>query len=374
MKLPQLNVLPQSREVTDVFGGYNHNLRIGNGEFYDMRNMTSDHFPSLSPRTQRGVYTISGNPVTNAQGLIEKDALCYVQNGNFVINGFTVPMELDNEPKTMVSMGAYVIILPDKKYINTINYEDRGNIEAEAETVGTVHFSLCKVDGTDYGYVSGETEPGSKDDNTLWLDTSSSPHTLKQYSESNKAWVSIPTTYIKIQCNDWGADAELGLQKSFKEGDGVMISGITADGLTDLNNTMVLWEVGKDYIVVTGFIGEVDNQTDKVKIERRMPAMDFLIESENRLWGCRYGEDINGNVVNEIYASKLGDFKNWHCYAGISTDSYAATVGTDGVFTGAITHMGYPLFFKENYLHKVYGNYPANYQIQTTACMLLRLP
>ena len=53
---------------------------------------------------------------------------------------------------------------------------------------------------------------------------------------------------------------------------------------------------------------------------------------------------------------------------GLSTDSYAATVGTDGQFTGAITHLGYPIFFKENCMHKVYGNYPANYQINTTTC------
>jgi hypothetical protein len=53
---------------------------------------------------------------------------------------------------------------------------------------------------------------------------------------------------------------------------------------------------------------------------------------------------------------------------GLSTDSYAASVGTDGQFTGAITHMGYPLFFKENFMHKIYGNYPSNFQIQTTAC------
>jgi hypothetical protein len=73
-------------------------------------------------------------------------------------------------------------------------------------------------------------------------------------------------------------------------------------------------------------------------------------------------------VVNEIYASKLGDFKNWNCFMGVSTDSYAASCGTDGQFTGAITHMGYPLFFKENCVHKVYGNYPSNFQIQATAC------
>ena len=53
---------------------------------------------------------------------------------------------------------------------------------------------------------------------------------------------------------------------------------------------------------------------------------------------------------------------------GVATDSYAASCGTEGPFTGATTLMGYPLFFKENCVHKVYGNYPANYQIQTTAC------
>ena len=39
MKLPELIELSTSREMVDVFGGYNHNLRIGEGEFYDMTNL-----------------------------------------------------------------------------------------------------------------------------------------------------------------------------------------------------------------------------------------------------------------------------------------------------------------------------------------------
>ena len=138
-----------------------------------------------------------------------------------------------------------------------------------------------------------------------------------------------------------------------------------------LNNTMVIWACGDDYIVVVGILDAVIAQEASqgaITVERKMPIMDFVIESENRLWGCRYGVNANGEVVNEIYASKLGDFRNWNCFMGISTDSYAASCGTDGQFTGAITHLGYPLFFKENCVHKVYGNYPANFQIQTTAC------
>ena len=50
------------------------------------------------------------------------------------------------------------------------------------------------------------------------------------------------------------------------------------------------------------------------------------------------------------------------------SDSYAVSVGTDGRFTGAITHLGYPLFFKEGCIHKIYGSLPGEYSINTTMC------
>ena len=176
-------------------------------------------------------------------------------------------------------------------------------------------------------------------------------------------WISIATTYIKISAT--------GIGSKFNKEDGVTISGIVSDKLKDLNNTMVIWAKGDDYIVVVGILDEVTTQTaaqGAVKVERRMPNMDYIVESGNRLWGCRYGEAVNGDFVNEIYACKLGDFRNWNCFMSVSTDSYAASCGTDGAFTGAITFLGSPLFFKENCVHKVYGNYPANFQIQDTAC------
>jgi hypothetical protein len=76
----------------------------------------------------------------------------------------------------------------------------------------------------------------------------------------------------------------------------------------------------------------------------------------------------NGKVVNEIRACKLGDFRNWSCFMGLSTDSYTASIGTDGVWTGAISQKGYPVFFKENCIHRVSGTQPSSYQITTTMC------
>ena len=364
MDYPKLKVLKTTRQMVDTFRGYNHNLRIGDGEFFDMKNMTSDYYPVLSPRGKRGFYVKPASP----QGLIAKDAICYVDGRDFVMGEYRIGMDLsvaaEDCPKQLISMGAYVIIMPDKKYINTMDITDFGSIEASFTTTTDVSFELCTITGDVYSDTTISPDaPADPVNLDYWIDTSSTPHTLKQYSASSGTWVSVATTYIKISAT--------GIGKAFSQYDGVTISGVLDASLQSLNANMVIWAKGDDFIVVVGILDAVTSQKvadGAIKVERRMPNMDFVIESENRLWGCRYGTARNGEVVNEIYASKLGDFKNWNCFMSLSTDSYAASCGTDGQFTGAITHLGYPLFFKETCVHKVYGNYPANFQIQTTAC------
>ena len=350
--------------MIDVFRGYNHNLRIGNGEFYDMKNLSSNDYPVLSPRERRGIYKTPSLP----QGMIAKDSLCYVDGGDFIIGEERIPMGLTVErdadgniiPKNLISMGAYVIIMPDKRYINTSDPTDHGSIEASVTTSEPVSFTLCTLEGADYENVRVQNNaPANPKNMDYWLDTSGTPHSLKQYSSTSAMWVSIATTYIKISA--------LGIGVPFEVNDGVTISGIKNEALADLNSTMIIWAKGDNYIVVTGILSEVTTQDEPITVTRQMPNLDFVIESENRLWGCRYGKALNGDMVNEIYASKLDDFKNWNCFMGISTDSYSVTVGSDGPFTGAIAFRGSPLFFKEGCMHKLYGNYPP-YQVLTTAC------
>ena len=375
MRYPKLRVTESSRQMVETFKGYNHNLRIGDGEFFDMKNMTSDYYPVLSPRKQRGVYASPNSP----NGLISKDALCYVDGRNFVFNKKSYDMGLTDEPKQLISMGAYVIIWPDKKYFNTQEEGDFGNIEAffQLQEGQSATYEMCKLDGTVYtGAYAGASPPDPKEVK-LWIDTSSTPHVLKQYSESNAVWVQIPTTYIKISAP--------GIASNFKQYDAVKITGFPNEEntkqLAELEGvTFPLWEAyhdpgtkdraegTNDFIVIVGLLDKTVTYETELRLERTMPVMDFVIESGNRLFGCHYGVAANGEVVNEIYASKLGDFRNWNCFMQISTDSWVGGVGSDGQFTGAISHKGYPLFFKENCVHKVYGNYPANFQIQTTEC------
>lgn len=357
MEYPTLKVKQKYRQMEDAFLGYNHNLRIQDGEFFEMKNMTSDYYPILSPRNKRGIYKEG----VSANGIIAKDALCYVDGSTFYINEYPVDMGLNEEPKQLISMGAYVIIMPDKKYINTANVSDYGNIEAEFTTNGKTTISLCKLDGSAYGeYPASPNEPLEPKNLDLWVDTSTEPHALKQYSESAGMWVSIATTYAKI--------SHPGIGIAFEKFDGIEISGLEGTGASSLNGAAVIWEKDDDYIVVDGILDTVVEIDSPITISRKMPKMDFVIECKNRLWGCRYGTANNGEIVNEIYSSKLGDFKNWNCVLNISTDSWVGSVGTDGQFTGAIAHMGYPMFFKENVLHKVYINGTGTHSVQDTAC------
>ena len=363
MRYPQLQELPTTREMVDVFRGYNHNLRISNGEFFNMKNMTSDFYPVLSPRGKRGVYAKPASP----QALIAKEALCYVDGTDFVIGEKRINMGLStaavDNPKRLVNMGAYVIILPDKKYINTANTEDRGDIESKVVTDGDVTFTLCRADSTYYEIQYTQTEaPENPTNTTMWLDTSVTPNALKQWSESSNMWVGVATTYVKIQYP--------GIGKAFNVHDGITISGLKelSAQLAALEGAAIVYDKSDDHIVVVGILNKVETVSTPLTFARTMPVMDYITESNNRLWGCRYGLDDNGELVNRLYACKLGDFKNWNCYMGLSTDSYYANVGSDGYFTGAITHLGYPCFWKENILHKVFGNIPAEFSVQDTAC------
>ena len=83
MKYPRLSVASTSREMVDVFAGYNHNLKIGTGEFYETKNLTTKYYPMLANRPARGIY----RSLSAGQGLIEKDALCWVEDGTLYVNG-----------------------------------------------------------------------------------------------------------------------------------------------------------------------------------------------------------------------------------------------------------------------------------------------
>lgn len=463
----------------NMFMGYNHNPIINDGEFYEMQNMTSDHYPLLAPRKKREsvlalptddyksitlVHTTkyesdivstsihyTFNEVTvdgelklkwlmsslnvfdslqltirfsNDNGLvseriidiepytdIEMEITPEASKVQFIVDGvFTDPSSFDPDDietyvydcalqeqiptirgmlvkdnklayfikqnlyydgevydfsdyigtddmstnVQLITMGAYIYIFPLNLYINTQDTDDMGRLDAVMEDTGEVTYTLCRADGTGYDATASATEPEDPSNGDYWLDTTQTG--LYVWSEYNKSWNPVLTTYIAITFPN--ADPS----DYFAEGDAVYLN----TKYEDINNGSVIQAVGEDYIVVTGIMDsstDTETFTGKIKVERRVPKFDYACVSQNRMWACYKGEDANGKVLNEIYASKLGDPKNWYCYEGSSSDSYAVSLGDDGDFTGAVSYQGMPTFFKENKIYKIYGSYPAQYQL-----------
>ncbi len=372
MYLPKLDNIQSSRESATEFRGYNHTHRVSGKEFYDMKNMSGRNYPALSPRVQRGK-----NGPANVLGLHAADKLYWVSEVyksdmsgtygalfcNVRIHPATSPetyawkeltneqvFTLSTEPKTMINMGAKILIWPDKVIYDTANNQFE-YLENKVTTSGNINLQLCKVDATDYQtYTTSDTAPSDPTDGQLWMNTSVTPHVLMQYSVLYLSWQSIPTTYIKM--------SKTGIGVGFKEYDAVTISGASN---SILNGDFILYGVTDDYIVITGTLDQAGTESSAVTIERKVPDMDFLCEHNNRIWGC-------SSSKHEIYACKLGDPTNWNYFTDQATASYSATIGSTGDFTGCISHGGYVLFFKENEVITLHGNKPSNFQLDYARC------
>src|SRR5699024_8904402 len=126
---------------------------------------------------------------------------------------------------------------------------------------------------------------------------------------------------------------------------------VSGTGGEELEGILLLEEATENEVVVTGLMARGKVISGQVKLDRDVPDLVLATELNNRLWGVEEGSQ-------ELLACKLGDPTNWHVFAGVSTDSYAVNVGSDGPFTGMCSFLGYALFFKEGWIHKLYGTKP----------------
>lgn len=312
MKLPSMRYADGITKGQQVqFGGLNHNLGAGDGELWDMRNLTGDYYPLLATRPRRLLYrSMSGAP----GGLFDWDGLCWVDGTGFYYGGVHKGNVTEGQ-KVFASLGAYIVIFPDKAWYNTLT-DEFGSLEAAWS-------------GTRLTFTNGLL-----------------------FEEEAKA--------NTVQC------AGVNWADYFKPGDAVTIEGCTKH--PENNKTPVIREIDGDKLYFYEYIFTLDGEdavtpyteTGALSIKRTVPDMDFLCENENRLWGCK---------GDTIYASKPGDIFNWNVFDGLDSDSYATDTGSAGSFTACISYLGYPVFFKEEYIYKVYGSIPSNFEVMKSATL-----
>lgn len=400
-----------------VFGGYHHRPVIDRGEWYDMKNLTSDDYPLLSVRKAREAYAaIDGSTTQDCVALHSRSDHPVVIDGHGTIlcHGHTLAGLLTTEdgaipaallPKKTVSIGAMCVIFPDKVWFNAVKLAS-GDTMTQGADYGSLENETRVKKGT-AGYVGGETvrftpvyrsnagflaysadritysdsPPQNPTNGVYWCDTGGDTAALWVYSEAQGCWSPVLSAYLQITAVNTD-DEPISIGAGFRTGDGIEISGLLGHNvqaaeaspvrsqIEALNGAHVLVDCADNRLVIEGCVGAALTSAVNASIDtdivfsRTVPQMDYVVECGNRLWGCKYGL-VNGERVNELYASKLGDFKNWSAYSGISTDSYAASRGAEGEFTGAAVLNDTPLFFREHSFEKVYPAADGGHRVRT---------
>ena len=391
MLLTNRTGVKNTRDLLRAFGGLNETYGCTEAEYSGGMNFSARDFPALSTRLPRrrlqelaglnGMYHLNGLLTVCGQDLVYTPDEAPAQP-------FTVKNAVADSRKTMVGIGTKILIFPDKVAFDTADGSAAPLGAAWEAGSLSVSFAPCDASGNTYEVKDkGTKEPEHPQDGQLFLKLNepdkpySAENTLEVYSEASGNWTVIPLDYCLVTAEGIGAEfrvwdtvtltgtgAEQAGQWAGLDGDRI-VYGVTettlrlrADpggehfyGRLVHNGSSVVW------VSMDGTQREEYFPAEGVKVERRVPDLEYLTECDNRVWGCSSSENV-------IYACKLGDPTNWFSYRGIAADSYAVTVGSDGAFTGAATCMGYALFFKENTLHKLYGSKPSDFQLSSLRC------
>ena len=391
MLLTNRTGVKNTRDLLRAFGGLNETYGCTEAEYSGGMNFSARDFPALSTRLPRrrlqelaglnGMYHLNGLLTVCGQNLVYTPDEAPAQP-------VTVKNAVADSRKTMVGIGTKILIFPDKVAFDTADGSAAPLGAAWEAGSLSVSFAPCDASGNTYEVKDkGTKEPEHPQDGQLFLKLNepdkpySAENTLEVYSEASGNWTVIPLDYCLVTAEGIGAEfrvwdtvtltgtgAEQAGQWAGLDGDRI-VYGVTettlrlrADpggehfyGRLVHNGSSVVWAS------MDGTQREEHFPAEGVKVERRVPDLEYLTECDNRVWGCSSSENV-------IYACKLGDPTNWFSYRGIAADSYAVTVGSDGAFTGAATCMGYALFFKENTLHKLYGSKPSDFQLSSLRC------
>ena len=328
---------PSSRiRSASTFGGINRANGTPLGEWDRLNGFDLTAYPALRTCLPYAYSDIvSSSEITGYT--YRNGILVYTTAEGIYLNGkgtLTAIPGLSADDKTLVNIGAYIVILPDWSLINTADAENPVTMAKGAVLTGDL-----------LEYNQNQTKPTVSIYKLFYVDAPTAEVTASGLAVGDS--VKLSWTYGKRKMSKQLTINNIGIESYTG-------SGMTSIGFdtSDMPNTMWFYTEGRamDQFRVPRITGAT--------IQRVMPDLDYVVEYNNRLWGC-------SSKNHEIYCSKLGEPLSWGAYSGISTDSWAATVGTDGDFTGACVFNGCVLFFKEDCVHSVYGTKASNFTITT---------
>lgn len=356
MELVQMQHTMAKRKQTQVqFNGYCHTASCSEGQIWDEGNISGRAFPYIRPTRERAAFD---SACLNA--LFAHDAMGWVKGTQLFYDGHLVG-EVEDSPKTIVPMGNRIVIWPDKVVLN-VSYK-RLDVYADLDALKAAVSEPKEFDAYGVGtmlpyeiYVWNGSE---------WVSNGKELEPMEVSHTFNDVRFKCGT-YKEVEADANTLDFKVDVDNlGFKEGDAVTISGCTIH--PENNKTAIIREIVDDEIrfyencfVLDGEDGLDSYTEEEITISRTVPDLDVLCAVDNRLWGAK---------DDTIYASALGDPMNFNVFDGLTTDSWFQETGTPGSFTGCISYLGYPMFFKEGHIFKIYGKNAENFQPSKSATM-----
>lgn len=407
-----------TRSVQTVFTGYQHTEGSYDGAIYDMKNLSSEYYPLLAPRAPR--VTVGYVEKLNGCTTVGED-FCYADGMRFYKNDRIVGTVTDS-PKTFGVLGRRLLIFPDKLYLNLAAkavFDSLALLKEKAlkpsygDVYGVRETSVVNLyywDGSDWIFLEkefGTMEPTVTTDivfraeGTLYGEKavcntiSAQGISWKDYFSEGDA-VTIRGCTVRPKNNltavireihgdrlcfyeylfeverQWIYEVTEPLSAgtyAFSTENGAkhftLAKPLAAGASLVWNGTTLYSRVGETEMSLSTADGEsgtnlsfrrvlCDAKETSVTITRDVPSLEFICSANNRLWGC------SGDTV---YGSKLGDPFNFYVFDGLSTDSFSVDSGSPGAFTACCCYLGYPIFFKENRIYKLYGSKPADFSL-----------
>lgn len=332
-----------SRSVQFRFGGYRHLDGEYDGSIYDMENLSSDGYPLLTTRKPR----VKTGKLTKNNGVFAVAGHRFAVDGTTLYHNGRAVADVTDTEKRFAVMGERLIVFPDKLCFLFSAQGVFDDVAALTASVTKPAYGDVYAVGTalprDLYYWNG----------TGWQFLEKECTSLEATYRGEATFLAEGELYGEKAAANAIRVTGTNLKELFDPGDGIFIRGCAE---AKNNVSAIVREVSEDTLSFYDdtFVAGTDTVESAVVIRREVPDMDHICVVNNRLWGCK------GDTV---YGSKLGDPYNFNVFDSLSTDSYAVDSGSAGEFTACCGYLGYPHFFKEDRVFKLYGTKPADYSL-----------
>ena len=312
------NTSRRTESKTDQWAGLNKNALIADNQFAAMTNASTKNFPILSPRPSRtAVVTLDG---VGWALYAAPTVVCWVDGTSFKYNG-TTEGTVTASLKSMAELNGKIAIFPDKK---TYDYVD----DEFAVMIGQLQIQKAGYDTNGvYDFSVDETKICNKNIVQILPSTSYTLVNDKSYTVASVYYFDANVEFISTAAVNFSA----------------------------FTTPATAYYMNLD-ITGTDVSAEVSITNGVYPTESAIPALDYIAELNNRMWGVK---------GDRIYSTALGDINDWTRYSvptTLTTDSWTVDTGSAGDFTGLARYNNTMYAFKKHSMWKLFGSDSTNFE------------